>query len=131
MNLKGTRVAATKLFEVAHVGSTLIVTPVSNLMSLDRRELVAELEGIHDQMQRAAVADLVIDFERIPYFGSAMLGAILSLSQYIPAGQGRLAFCNLSGLARDVLHIARFDKLGTVCGSRREALASIVSESDA
>jgi anti-anti-sigma factor len=115
---------ARKLFTTQLKGSTLVVIPTGSMMGLEEHKLATELERIYGKMQQPDVANLVIDFEHVPYFGSVMLGAIVSLSRRLQAGGGNLAICNISTTAIEVLQITRLDTRWPIYASQQEACAS-------
>jgi anti-anti-sigma factor len=115
---------ASKIFLTEREGSALVIMPIGELMGVSEHRLNLELDRISGEIREQGAAHLVIDFEQAPYFGSLMLSAMLRLSRQLPAGQGKLALCNVSPLARDVLQVTRLDARWPVFASRQEAFAS-------
>ena len=113
------------LFKTRLEGSTLVVIPTGPIMGLDEGELGTEVERIYSEIQQRGAVNLVIDFEHAPYFGSIMLGAMITLSRRIQIGRGELALCNVSTAAREVLQITRLDTRWPIYASQQEACASI------
>jgi anti-anti-sigma factor len=116
---------ATPIFALEEAGNTLIVEPQRNVTSLADDEVHCELQSILARLAEPQPHNLVVDFGKIEYFGSSMLEAMRSIAQRVHAYDGSLALCNLSPVAREILHIARFDVVWPIYNSRAEALAAV------
>jgi len=115
---------AKQLFKTRLDRATLVVIPTAPLLGLDENQMAAEVERIDAEIGQHGVVNLVIDFEHAPYFGSVMLGAMVTLSRRLQAGRGELALCNMSTEAREVLQITRLDTRWPIYASQQEACAS-------
>jgi anti-anti-sigma factor len=116
---------ASKLFEVEHIGQTLIVTPRQNLRELDWPQTDAGMADVLDRLDKGTVRNVVLDFHQTDYYGSTALGYFLKLWKRVREHKGRMAFCRLSGHERDILVAVGLDRLWPVCASREEALRAI------
>jgi anti-anti-sigma factor len=112
-------------FEIEQDRDTLIVTPLVNLRELDYPEIEAELSGVLDRVGDGTVRNVVVDFHRTDYFGSTALGFFVKLCLRLHRCQGKLAFCNVSALEREILEVTRLDHLWPICSSRTEAVAVV------
>ncbi len=71
---------------------------------------------------------LVLDFTRVWYISSAVLGKLVLLRNWILAGSGRL---KLAGLRRDIVDIFRITKLDSffdIYPTREEAITAMQTE---
>lgn len=110
-----------KLLAVHTEGSTLIVAPtgpVSNLVGFEVQPEVAQLLAL---FQKEQCRDVLVDMEKVSFFGSVLLGALNTIFRQVRQRGGKLVICNLSGVGREVVHVARFDTLWVVCPTREEA----------
>ena len=116
-----------KLFDAESESETLIVVPLGNVRSLAEENVKPELDGILEQLRGPGVRNVVLDCEKIPYFGTTMLEAMLAIWRCARAREGKMALCNVSDIAREILGVSKFDTLWPICSSREEALR-VVSE---
>jgi len=118
----------TMRFFAAHVeGSTLIVAPTGPVSNLVGHEVQPEVNQLLALFQKGQCRDVVVDMEKVSFFGSVLLAALNSIFRQVRQRQGRLAVCNLSGVGLEVLHVARFDTLWEIHPTREEALDSLHS----
>ncbi len=120
--------AETKIFQVECEQDVLIVTPLRNLSSLADEDIIAEWETVQQQLTVSGVRHVVFDFHNLKYFGSTMLEVMLLLWKRIRPHEGRLAVCNVSKEAREILRLSRFDTIWPVCDSRDAALGEVNSQ---
>lgn len=114
-----------RLFNVDQDGDTLIVALKSNVGNFADGEMTADLEHLIARLKQPDVNNVVIDFERIPYFGSIMLEAQLVLFRQVQGSDGKMTVCNVSDVGREILQLSRFDRMMPIFDSRVEALQAI------
>ena len=90
--------------------------------TLAGEDVQTELDDLLARLDRPDLKHAVIDFHKVSYFGTSMLGAMHAIWGRVRAGEGKMVLCNLSGNALEVLRVARFDTLWPICASRKEAL---------
>jgi len=112
-------------FEIEPDGETLVVPPPANLGELVFSEGGASASAILSRLSDPGVKNLVLDFHRADYFGTTALGFFVRLWKRARERGGHMAVCNLSGRAREILHLTKMDGLWTVTGSRAEALRAV------
>lgn len=113
------------VFKIEVERRTLILSPQRNITSLAEDEVQLQWDTLIARLDGSEIAHVVFDFAKVSYFGSSMLEAMLYLWKKIDAQGGKLAVCNLSSTAAEILRLSRFDKIWRVCGSRDEALAYV------
>jgi len=117
-----------KLFLTDKIGRTLLVVPLANISSLAGEHVQPELNTVLAELEEGGAKNVVIDLERLDYFGSVMLAAMHMMWKRVRENDGRMVLCGVSELGKEVLQIARFDTLWTICGRREEALISAAGE---
>ena len=113
------------LFEWDRRESVLLIVPTCNIGSLAEENVKPELDNIFAQLESPHIKGVVIDFERVEYFGSSMLATLHRLWQQISKTGGKMAICNVSNMGREVFRVTRFDTLWSVCDSRDDAFLSV------
>ena len=113
------------LFTINRDGAILIIALPKTALSFAEQVIQEQVQTILEHLKDPTVANLVIDFGQCPYFGSAILGAILRFYNAVQDRQGKCAACNLSKDGCEILRIAKFDTIWPVFDSREEALESV------
>jgi anti-anti-sigma factor len=117
--------SAPRTFSVSSENDTLIMVPLRNVGSLGEEDTKPELDAMLDQLKRRERQNVVVDFAKVSYFGTAMLKAMHAIWRHVRDVGGRMAVCNVSDMGRAVLHVSRFDTLWPVCASRSEAVEEV------
>lgn len=117
--------AIPKLFTTTRLDEVLIVSLLTAVGGLDWQRLQSELDDAGSQLRSDGPRHVLIDFNQSRYFDSCMLAGILHLTRLARGCHGRLAMCNVSTEARQILELARFDLLGPICDTRAAAIAAL------
>lgn len=112
------------IFELESNAETLVIAPSQNIGSLVDTRIQAEWQEILSRIDEGHVQHVVFDLEKIPYLGSAMIEAMLLIWKRIRDPGGRLAVCNASAIASEVLEFSNLLAIWLICPSREEALAA-------
>jgi len=78
-----------------------------------------------DLVEKQYVVKMVINFEKIKFLSSAVLGKLIMLNKKVAAQKGRLGFCCINDNIMQVFKITRLDKLIPIFGTEEEAVAGI------
>jgi anti-anti-sigma factor len=113
-----------QIFSVERDGASLIVVPLRDLGSLSEFEIEEELKDLLGAVDAADAKQVIVDFDRVPYFGSTMISVLIKLWKTSRARGGRLALCNLSPREVEVLRVMKMERLWPSYGSRQETLAA-------
>jgi len=113
------------LFTIDRDGAILIVALPNTPVSFFDEEILEEVESICEILKDPAITNLVMDFGQCPYFGSAILGAVVTLYINVRDRQRHFTACNITKDGRELLQISKFDTLWPIFDSREEALNSI------
>jgi anti-anti-sigma factor len=115
---------STRLFSTYCRDGALIVAPVEPIGSLNAAEVRGEAEGLMAEVHAQGVAKVIFEMSRADYFGSQVIELMILVWRYLAPAQGRLALCQLSPAAKEMLHVVGLDTLWPVCDTLDEALAA-------
>ncbi|MFM7846642.1 MAG: STAS domain-containing protein [Planctomycetota bacterium] len=116
------------LFTVEIVGSTVVITPQVRLSEFDFALIEIEGKQIAEWLaQHTQAPHLIVDLQNSDYFGSSAIGTFVRWWRVVNAGQGRLAMCNLSPQAAELLRITQLDSLWHITAGRDAALRWIAA----
>ena len=107
------------------VKDTIVVTPVRNLGELDYRRFYTDVNGVMKLLEQKRACNVVIDFCRTRMFGSDAVYLFLKLRRQVQATRGRIAFCNLSPYAFEILSCMSLERLWPICPTRAEAMRMV------
>ena len=78
-------------------------------------------QELMDLVEKQYMVKMVINFEKIRFLSSAVLGKLISLNKRIAKEKGRLAFCSINDDIIQVFKITRLDKLIPIYRTEDEA----------
>lgn len=111
-----------KVFRVTPQDDFLIIQPQEPICGCSDPTTNAELEALLGQLRDPSVRGVVLDMERLPYFGTYMLEAIYRLWQPIRSKGGKMVLCHVSVVGKEILRSVKFDKLWPIAPNIQEAL---------
>lgn len=112
-------------FEIMQQGDTIILTPQTDMGELNIGRINSGMKEVLALLTNSSVKNVVLDFHKSGYFGSTALAFFVRLWRTISRRKGRMAFCNLSELEKDVLKVMKLDRLWDICTSREDALQAV------
>ena len=71
--------------------------------------------------------NLVLDFERVAFIGSAGLRVCLIIARRFTGPDRQFGLCSLSRFNRDIVAVSGFDRIINVCDSRATAIESFAN----
>ena len=104
---------------------TLVVFRTPSMMNPADNERVRS--GLLRLMEEEKRAHLVLDFGRVQFISSTVIGILLTLNKRLaaaPGGAGGLVLCGVDQRLMDLLKISKLDRLLTIKPTRKEALAT-------
>lgn len=116
---------AAKLFDTEARGEVLLVAAHEDVSGLAGHSRKEETDALLEQLAASGARHLVIDLEKVGYFGTHMLELMHVLWQKVRAGHGRMVLCNVSDVCREILGVSGFDTLWPIFNSREEALEAV------
>lgn len=78
------------------------------------KKLSGLLEGEHPS--------ILLDFEKVDYLSSAGMRLLLSETKKIKSKGGQLVFCRMSDEVMEIIKMAGFERILTICRNETEAL---------
>jgi anti-anti-sigma regulatory factor len=116
---------ASEVFAIEHDSTTVILTPLVDLRTLDYAQVAAGAKELLEDLNRGAVQNVVIDFRHTDRSGSVALGFFIFLWKKVRACGGKMAVCNVADHALAKLRVMNLDRLWLVCASKKEALGLV------
>jgi anti-anti-sigma factor len=117
--------ATSRIFATHLDGATLIVTPTGPISNLAGQEVEPEWDKVMAFVHEGQCRNVLVDMEKVSFFGSVLLGALNAMWKQVRKHEGRMALCNLSGLGSEIIHAAKFDTLWEIYPTRDEALKAL------
>lgn len=118
MEKKSSLIMASKIGDVGVVN--FLTSQV--LDELNVQQLGQEL---NDLVDKEYMVRMVINFTKIKFLSSAVLGKLISLNKKIQAQKGQLAFCSINNDIMQVFKITRLDKLIPIYDDEDKAIKGV------
>lgn len=83
-------------------------------------------EELRQLVDKQYLVKVVINFERVKFLSSAVLGKLIALHKRLGKEKGRLALCCINTDVRQVFKITRLDKLIPIFKTEEQAVEKIV-----
>lgn len=106
-------------------GATIVLVPRAALGNLNEAEIVRETQDLLQVINNSGPTRILIDLNHGDYMGSAFVGAIVRLWKRVGERGGRLAMCNLSDKAYQILRVTKLHAMWPIYATRDEALQAI------
>ncbi len=111
----------TQHLRVERDGPVFVLSPVGDLGGLAGDYLPSEVDRLLNEMERTGAERVVVDLSEVPFFGSALLAALLRIRKHLASIGGEMVLCNASDMGREVLHVCHLEQLWVTCNSRQDA----------
>lgn len=82
-------------------------------------DIGAELNAL---VKELGLRKILLNFDKVQYVSSTMLGQLASLDRQVRAAKGQLKLCGLGPILRDTFHIGRFDSIFDIRDDEDSAL---------
>ncbi len=112
------------IFRIEGAGNTLIVIPVVDGCSFRYAQLQTESNSLRRKFDMREFKHLLMDLTYLHYFGSELIGVLISLARKATDGGGKAALCCASDKMLEVLKNMRLHKLWPHYATREAALDS-------
>jgi anti-sigma B factor antagonist len=113
------------LIMTAQIGDVGVVNFLTSQV-LDELNVQQLGQELNDLVDKDYVVKMVINFSKIKFLSSAVLGKLISLNKKIAAQKGRLAFCSINADIMQVFKITRLDKLIPIYEDEDEAVKGVM-----
>lgn len=114
-------------FCIEQHGATLVIAPQCDLGSLAEMDLESELSSLLQQFANSDLKNVLVDFQRVPYFGSTMISILIRLNKMTRSRGGRMALCSLSATETEVLRVMKLQSIWPQYPSRQDSLDALSS----
>jgi anti-anti-sigma factor len=112
-----------KFVRAEQQGNVLVITPLFTYATFAEPEVASELTEVQERVDSPATEQVIIDLGEIPYFGSTVLEWMAQLWKRIKSKGGRLAVVGPSEIGREVLSVARLERLWGIFETRDQAFS--------
>ena len=111
-----------KIFPVDFKDDVLIVRPTGDVLGFRGQDVEIEMQTVNQLIDGPDIRHLVIDLGGVQYFGSTMIGMLVSFGSRVIDRGGRAAWCNGSDAMQHVLGTMQLDVLFPHMPSYRKAV---------
>ena len=80
-------------------------------------------DELRELVEKHYLVKLIINFERVKFLSSAVLGKLISLNKRVVNEKGRLGLCNINDDVRQVFKITRLDKIIPIFETEGQAVS--------
>lgn len=116
---------ASKRFEVERDGDVLVIAFCEEVTGFADSALLHEFDELLATPTSGQPLSVIVDFQKMQYFGSSLLEALLYVWNRIHPAGGKMLLCNLSAVGREIVEVSKFDTIWPICKSRGEAKAAL------
>jgi anti-sigma B factor antagonist len=109
---------------VENIEKGLIISFVNEKI-LEETEIQALEHSIVPLIEQAKVPNIVLDFSKVKFLSSAMLGLLIRLSKKIYQRQGQLRLCGINSKIFEIFKITRLDRVFDICEDSESAVQSL------
>ncbi|HXY35045.1 MAG TPA: FHA domain-containing protein [Planctomycetaceae bacterium] len=113
------------IFQIEPVAKTLVVIPIADHCGFRYQQLHIEANNLQRKFETRAFEHLVMDLERLSYFGTELIGVIIRLARAVTNFGGRAALCAPSPRMLEVLESMKLTKLWPIFPNRAEAIQHV------
>jgi len=107
------------------IGDVTVVNFMTSqvLDEMNVQQLGRELD---DLLENEYANKMVINFSKVKFLSSAVLGKLISLNKKIAGMKGRIAFCGINSDIMQVFKITRLDKLIPITDDEEDAVKKVL-----
>ena len=113
-----------KIFSVEQIGEIVIITPGGEGSSFRYNDLHSEANAIRGHMMKPGAKHLIVNLEKMDYFGSEFIGALVSMLREVKTRGNKACFCAANTQMLGVLQNMSLFKLWPHYETRDEAIAA-------
>ena len=103
----------------------VVVTPASNIESMNWDLIEQAADLIMAPLKEQAVPLVIIDLSEVGYFGSVFLALLLRCHKFVKSRGGELVLCGASKMAIELLRITALDTLWAIYETREQAMDAL------
>lgn len=114
--------SADAYFLVEEIGGCIVITPQSSVGSFEERRVRDELTSLQQKLDDSGTYRVIVDLNRMSYFGSAVLEWMVAVWKQVKQHHGRMSLCNVSETGAEILQSVKFETLWPFYETREQAL---------
>lgn len=118
-----------KIFLVEQTGDVVTITPGGGGNGFRYNDLHSETNSIRGHMMTPGAKHLIVNLEKMDYFGSEFIGALVSMLREVKNRGNKACFCSANSQMLGVLQNMSLFKLWPHYVTRDEALAAATTAS--
>lgn len=112
------------LIMASKIGDVTVVNFLTSQV-LDEMNVQQLGQELTDLLEKEYANKMVINFTKIKFLSSAVLGKLIALNKKIIAEKGRMAFCGINPDIMQVFKITRLDKLIPIRDEEDDAVKAV------
>jgi anti-anti-sigma factor len=109
-------------FAFERQNGAMIILPAGHMGSLAIDELLRQRSLLIETIERSGARFVLVDLSDVEYFGSMLLDTLCLIWKRVRQRDGRMAVCNVRGVAADILRKSRLNTLWPLYASCEDAL---------
>ena len=113
-----------KIFVVEQIGEIVIVTPRGDGNGFRYNDLHSETNAIRGHMMKPGTKHLIVNLEKMDYFGSEFIGGLVSMLREVKTRGNKACLCCANAQMLGVLQNMSLFKLWPHYETRDEAIAA-------
>lgn len=113
------------VFNIETSGGVLIVVPRGDAVGFRDAEVHAGVQSVLEQIRSAARPLVVVDLGNAGYFGSVIIGALVTFANATDGAGGVFAVCNASADMGRVLKVMNLAERWMMCDTRQDAILAV------
>ena len=113
-----------KIFVVEQIGEIVIVTPGGDGNGFRYNDLHSETNAIRGHMMKPGTKHLIVNLEKMDYFGSEFIGALVSMLREVKTRGNEACLCCANAQMLGVLQNMSLFKLWPHYETKEEAIAA-------
>ncbi|MBX3438943.1 MAG: STAS domain-containing protein [Planctomycetaceae bacterium] len=114
-----------RIFQTQRRDNILVVTPQGDPTAFRYNDLHREANSVRDLLMNPDIRFLVINLQKMEYFGSEFIGSLVSMAREVKNRQGRAAICEANPQMVEVLQNMSLFKLWPYYESEDAAIAAL------
>jgi len=110
---------------VESVGGALVIIPGPRISAFDNADEAGRRGALIEALRNTTASAVVVDFAHVGYFGSLLLDTLCVVWKQVRERSGRMALCNLSEVATEILAKSKLNSLWPIYASRQAAIEAL------
>jgi anti-anti-sigma factor len=125
VNSRSVEGAENALLEISQQDDVAVVSFRTSRI-LDQSNVQQLGDELDELISKHKFKKIVLNFNRIHYMSSAVMGKLVGLQKKVQAQNGDLRLCNISDSIYEIFEIMRFDELFDICETEDDAVIELM-----